>query len=180
MDGKSTLTLEAQLCDFQGKRIMKGILPTGKVALPVSSGPFPRQSRRADLTSDPMEGTSQEVSNKDEIQIHVCHTNPLISNKYYDEGQRGSASRQVEERGKWIYWNVQIGWPGTLDPQKYKALVNTSAQCTLVPWSYQGAELICISGVAGGFQQLTVFEAEVRLTGNEWEKHPIVTGPEAP
>ncbi|GAB0209660.1 hypothetical protein GRJ2_003431700 [Grus japonensis] len=28
--------------------------------------------------------------------------------------------------------------------------------------------------------QLTLLEAEVSLTGNEWEKHPIVTGPEAP
>ncbi|KAK4830950.1 hypothetical protein QYF61_014409 [Mycteria americana] len=29
-------------------------------------------------------------------------------------------------------------------------------------------------------QQLTVLEAEVSLTGNEWQKHPIVAGPEAP
>ncbi|GAB0206382.1 hypothetical protein GRJ2_003103800 [Grus japonensis] len=32
----------------------------------------------------------------------------------------------------------------------------------------------------GGSQQLTLLEAEVSLTGNDWEKHPIVTGPEAP
>ncbi|KAK4822646.1 hypothetical protein QYF61_018598 [Mycteria americana] len=32
----------------------------------------------------------------------------------------------------------------------------------------------------GGSQQLTVLEAKVSLTGNEWQKHPIVTGPEAP
>ncbi|GAB0210034.1 hypothetical protein GRJ2_003469200 [Grus japonensis] len=31
-----------------------------------------------------------------------------------------------------------------------------------------------------GSQQLTLLEAEVSLTGNDWEKHPIVTGPEAP
>ncbi|KAK4819195.1 hypothetical protein QYF61_026811 [Mycteria americana] len=31
-----------------------------------------------------------------------------------------------------------------------------------------------------GSQQLTVLEAEVSLTGNEWQKHPIMTGPEAP
>ncbi|GAB0208777.1 hypothetical protein GRJ2_003343400 [Grus japonensis] len=37
-----------------------------------------------------------------------------------------------------------------------------------------------ISGVTGGSQQLTLLEAEVSLTGNDWEKHPIVTGPEAP
>ncbi|KAK4823432.1 hypothetical protein QYF61_002118 [Mycteria americana] len=51
---------------------------------------------------------------------------------------------------------------------------------TLKPSSYKGAEPICISGVTGGSQQLTVLEAEVSLTGNEWQKHPIVTGPEAP
>ncbi|GAB0183949.1 hypothetical protein GRJ2_000860200 [Grus japonensis] len=28
--------------------------------------------------------------------------------------------------------------------------------------------------------QLTLLEAEVSLTGNDWEKHPTVTGPEAP
>ncbi|KAK4825629.1 hypothetical protein QYF61_001414 [Mycteria americana] len=49
-----------------------------------------------------------------------------------------------------------------------------------MPSSYPGAEPICISGVTGGSQQLTVLEAQVSLTGNEWQKHPIVTGPEAP
>ncbi|GAB0206883.1 hypothetical protein GRJ2_003153900 [Grus japonensis] len=34
--------------------------------------------------------------------------------------------------------------------------------------------------LGGGSQQLTLLEAEVSLTGNEWQKHPIVTGPEAP
>ncbi|GAB0188927.1 hypothetical protein GRJ2_001358000 [Grus japonensis] len=48
-----------------------------------------------------------------------------------------------------------------------------------MPSSHEGAEPICISGVAGGSQQLTVLEAKVSLTGNEWQKHPIVTGPEA-
>ncbi|RMC16735.1 hypothetical protein DUI87_06328 [Hirundo rustica rustica] len=45
---------------------------------------------------------------------------------------------------------------------------------------YVGTESISISGVTGGSQQLTVLEAEVSLTGNGWQKHPIVTGPEAP
>ncbi|GAB0209528.1 hypothetical protein GRJ2_003418500 [Grus japonensis] len=49
-----------------------------------------------------------------------------------------------------------------------------------MPSRYKGAEPICISGVTGGSQQLTLLEAEVSLTGNEWQKHPIVTGPEAP
>ena len=86
----------------------------------------------------------------------------------------------MEERDNWVYWTVWIRWPGTSDPQEYKALVDTGAQCTLMPSSYTGAEPICISGVTGGSQQLTVLEAKVSLTGNEWQKHPIVTGPAAP
>ncbi|RMC19100.1 hypothetical protein DUI87_03704 [Hirundo rustica rustica] len=42
-----------------------------------------------------------------------------------------------------------------------------------------GAEPILIAGVTGGSQQLTLLEAEVSLTRKEWQKHPIVTGPEA-
>ncbi|GAB0210241.1 hypothetical protein GRJ2_003489900 [Grus japonensis] len=48
-----------------------------------------------------------------------------------------------------------------------------------MPSSYEGVEPISISGVTGGSQQLTLLEAEVSLTGKDWEKHPIVTGPEA-
>ncbi|GAB0208532.1 hypothetical protein GRJ2_003318900 [Grus japonensis] len=48
-----------------------------------------------------------------------------------------------------------------------------------MPWSYEGVEPISLSGVTEGSQQLTLLEAEVSLTGNDWEKHPIVTGPEA-
>ncbi|RMB96962.1 hypothetical protein DUI87_26541 [Hirundo rustica rustica] len=49
-----------------------------------------------------------------------------------------------------------------------------------MPSRYVGTESISISRVTGGSQQLTVLEAEVSLTGNGWQKHPIVTGPEAP
>ncbi|KAK4806358.1 hypothetical protein QYF61_002962 [Mycteria americana] len=49
-----------------------------------------------------------------------------------------------------------------------------------MPSSYTGAESIRISGVIGACQQLTVLEAKVSLTGNEWQKPPIVIGPEAP
>ncbi|KAK4820989.1 hypothetical protein QYF61_009455 [Mycteria americana] len=48
-----------------------------------------------------------------------------------------------------------------------------------MPSSQAGAEPLCISGVTGGSQQLTALEAEVSLTGNDWQKHPVVTGPEA-
>ena len=49
-----------------------------------------------------------------------------------------------------------------------------------MPSNFKGAEPVCISGVTGVSQQLTVLEAEVSLSGKEWEKHPIVTGPDAP
>jgi len=65
------------------------------------------------------------------------------------------------------------------DPQEYKALVDTGAQCTLISSDFKGSESICISGVTGGSQELIILEAEVNLTGQEWQKHPIVTGPEA-
>ncbi|KAK4807215.1 hypothetical protein QYF61_024335 [Mycteria americana] len=98
----------------------------------------------------------------------------------WDGKPTSTIEARVEERDDQVYWTAWIRWPGTSDPQEYKALVDTSAQCTLMPSSYIGAEPICISGVTGGSQQLTVLEAEVSLTGNEWQKHPIVTGPEAP
>ncbi|KAJ7399312.1 hypothetical protein BTVI_116096 [Pitangus sulphuratus] len=70
-------------------------------------------------------------------------------------------------------------WAGTSDPQEDKALVDIGTQCILMPSKYVGAESISISGVTGGSQQLTVLEAQVSLTRNEWQQHPIVTGPEA-
>jgi len=86
----------------------------------------------------------------------------------------------VEERDNRVYWTLWIQWPGTSDPQEYKALVDTGAQCTLMPSDLQGSESICISEVTGVSQELSVLEAEVSLTGQEWKKHPIVTGPKAP
>jgi len=47
-----------------------------------------------------------------------------------------------------------------------------------MPSDFKGSEPICISGVTVGSQELRVLEAEVSLTGQEWQKHPIVTGPE--
>ena len=49
-----------------------------------------------------------------------------------------------------------------------------------MPSEFKGSESICISGVTGGSQELSVLEAEVSLTRQEWQKHPIVTGPEVP
>lgn len=58
-----------------------------------------------------------------------------------------------------------------------------SASCQLglnhdnIPSSHQRAEPICISGVTRRSQQPTVLAAEISLSGKEWQKHPIVTGP---
>ena len=49
-----------------------------------------------------------------------------------------------------------------------------------MPSDFKGSESICICGVTGGCQELAVLEAEVSLTGQEWQKHATVTGPEAP
>jgi len=45
-----------------------------------------------------------------------------------------------------------------------------------MPADFKGSESICISRVTGEYQKLSVLEAEVSLTGQEWQKHPIVTG----
>ncbi|GAB0179161.1 hypothetical protein GRJ2_000381400 [Grus japonensis] len=66
-DGKPTSTLEAGLCELQGKPITIED-SSRKNTAPVSSKQFPRLSGRPDRTYDPLEGTSksflQEVSNK--------------------------------------------------------------------------------------------------------------------
>ncbi|GAB0209743.1 ubiquitin carboxyl-terminal hydrolase 4 [Grus japonensis] len=73
-DVKPTSTQEAQACELQGKTISNGG-SSRKIAAPVSSEQFPRQSSRTDFTSDLMEGASdsylQEVNNKDEIQTDM-------------------------------------------------------------------------------------------------------------
>jgi len=49
-----------------------------------------------------------------------------------------------------------------------------------MPSEFKGSEFIRISRVTGESQELSVLEAEVSLTGQEWQKHPIVTGATAP
>ncbi|RMC00197.1 hypothetical protein DUI87_22799 [Hirundo rustica rustica] len=91
-----------------------------------------------------------------------------------------SGVNQEEARENRVFWMVWIRWPGTSEPQKYEALVDTGSQCTLIPSEYVGTEPISIARVTGGSQELTLLEAEVSLTGKEWQKHPIVTGSGAP
>lgn len=79
-----------------------------------------------------------------------------------------------------VCWTVWIRWPGTSEPHECKALVDTGAQCTMMPLNHKGSVSINIEEVAGGSKELTVLETEVSLTGNEWERHPVLTGPNAP
>jgi len=41
-------------------------------------------------------------------------------------------------------------------------------------------ESVQIHGLTGGSQELTTLKAKISLTGKDWQKHPIVTGPGAP
>lgn len=58
--------------------------------------------------------------------------------------------------------------------------MDAGAQCTQTPLSHKGTEVIYMSGVTGGSQELTVSEAKINLTGEVWQKHPIATGMGAP
>ncbi|KAK4818601.1 hypothetical protein QYF61_015463 [Mycteria americana] len=70
-DGKPTSTLEARVCELQGKTITKEG-SSRKIAAPVSSGQFPRQSKRADLTPDFSEGAPDSYIQE-------------MGNEYYDQ-----------------------------------------------------------------------------------------------
>lgn len=41
-------------------------------------------------------------------------------------------------RGTTVFWDVFVRWPGTLEAEKYHALVETGAQCILISLSYRG------------------------------------------
>ena len=84
------------------------------------------------------------------------------------------------ERDNSVYWTVWIQWPGTSESQEYNEVVDTGAWCTLIPSSYKGTEWIYLSGVTGGSQELSVLEAEISLTGENWQKDTAVTGQGAP
>ncbi|KAK4828276.1 hypothetical protein QYF61_024941 [Mycteria americana] len=69
--GKPTSTLEVRVRELQGKTITKGG-SSRTIATPVSSGQFPRQSKRADLTPDFNEGTPDSYIQE-------------MGNEYYDQ-----------------------------------------------------------------------------------------------
>ncbi|RMC22055.1 hypothetical protein DUI87_02926 [Hirundo rustica rustica] len=91
--------------------------------------------------------------------------------------------REGEARENQVYWMVWIRWPGTSEPQKYEALVDTGSQCTLIPSEYVGTEPISIAGVTGGSQDFTLVEAEenpsaVGLLKVEEQRVPVATSTE--
>lgn len=45
--------------------------------------------------------------------------------------------------------DVWTQWPGTSEPQKYEALVDTGAQCTLIPSGHVRAEPVYCWGDRG-------------------------------
>lgn len=59
-----------------------------------------------------------------------------------------------------------MAWYLTSGQQGYKGLVDTGAQCILIPPSYRESENICISGMTGMFQQLIVFGGQ---SDPQWE-----------
>ncbi|RMC05626.1 hypothetical protein DUI87_17711 [Hirundo rustica rustica] len=160
-DGKSTAALAQWVCELKEGKAQRGS-STKREAAPVSRSRTARYDD--DDMSNPLEGTSKTYA----------------QGKKDNQSYRGPASSQVETRENRVFWTVWIRWPGTSEPQDYEALVDTGAQCTLMPSRHVGAESISITGVTGGSQDCTLVEADVSLTGNEWKKHPIVTGPEAP
>lgn len=75
---------------------------------------------------------------------------------------------------------------GPLPPARWRKVAvwsmgvcGSDAQCSM-PWRDVGAESVCISGVTGGCQQLTVLEAEVSLTRKERQNHAILTDQKFP
>ncbi|RMC16850.1 hypothetical protein DUI87_06103 [Hirundo rustica rustica] len=133
------------------------------------------------IISGPMQAQVSAVAK--ELREEMREMRVEVTEKMEEMMRRNSshvAPVQGEARENRVYWTVWIRWPGTSEPQKYEALVDTGSQCTLIPSEYVGTEPISIAGVTGGSQELTLLEAEVSLTGKEWQKHPIVTGSGAP
>ncbi|RMC21849.1 hypothetical protein DUI87_02720 [Hirundo rustica rustica] len=68
-----------------------------------------------------------------QMWLRFARLRPEMYSCYLAMLQRRKSEDKVEERDNRIYWTVWIRWPGTSDPQKYTALVDASAQCTLMP-----------------------------------------------
>ncbi|KAJ7427642.1 hypothetical protein WISP_05259 [Willisornis vidua] len=169
-DGKPTFKLEAQLQELKQNLASKKAVHIVEAKTLEKEHRSLRCKRSNSVNSDG--GASDGASLKSD-------------GEYSDKEQllRGPAFCQEEERDQddnWVYWAVWVRWPGTSDPQRYQALVDTGAQCTLVPLEHESIETVSISGVTGGSQELSVVETDMSLMGDKREKQSIVMGPEAP
>lgn len=79
----------------------------------------------------------------------------------------GVLLQSTENKGHCVSWTVWIQWPGTLDPQEHKALVNTKE-----------IKLGSISVFLKWQEQQTLLEIKISLSINGSLKHPIVADPE--
>lgn len=92
---------------------------------------------------------------------------------------RGALPLARERLGKTVFWTVGIHWPGMSEPQKYEAVVDTGVPYTLIPSRHVGGRICFYCWRDRGITGFDLVEAGVSLTGNDWKKHPVVTGPEA-
>ena len=111
-----------------------------------SPGQLPIQNKRADLTPGPIERNSnpflQEVGR---AALH-CSWSPLLTALV---DNRMSSTRGALPPARWKRGTIGFTELCMSDPQEYKPLIDTSAQCTLMPSSYEEPESITVSGMTG-------------------------------
>lgn len=56
------------------------------------------------------------------------------------------ACSHIDAGENWSFRTVWIQCPSTRELQKYKGLVDTGAQCTLIPLGHVGTESVSIAG----------------------------------
>ncbi|KAJ7412734.1 hypothetical protein WISP_94758 [Willisornis vidua] len=145
-DGEPTSKLEARLQELKQKLAGKKAVHIVEAKTQEKKHRLPRCKRNNSVNSD------GEASDRASLKSN---------GEYSDEEQqqRGSTFCREKERDQddnWVYWAVWVRWPGTLDPRRYQALVDTGAKCTLMPSEHESAETVSISGVTGGSRDLSV------------------------
>ncbi|RMC19687.1 hypothetical protein DUI87_03250 [Hirundo rustica rustica] len=147
----------------------------------IISGPMQAQvSAVAKGLRERMEEVTEEMREmREEMRRNSSHVAPVrVTGPRVRAQQPPARERGYTPRADLWYFLRDHGEDmGRWDGKPTSAL---AARCTLIPSEYVGTEPISIAGVTGGSQELTLLEAEVSLTGKEWQKHPIVTGSGAP
>ncbi|RMC19222.1 hypothetical protein DUI87_03827 [Hirundo rustica rustica] len=117
--------------------------------------------------------------------------NPVELGKYlkerYHDGSKGEKMAAVSWALAYAYRTLleTVGQQTEAGGKGYKSTATPVTQATVnTPVVKPAARLEPEPELAAkadrGSQDFTLVEADVSLTGKEWEKHPIVTGPEAP